>query len=320
MPSCGLRSWWRTTTTSAEDSSAFSVARSATPLARKSSASSSVSTRPSSRQPSTSSAPAAARPPGAQALLEPVEQLALAAALVLLDPARRLGAHLVDARVLDADADVAREPLLQVGMQAALEVADGLVGGADQQVLEALALEQVEDDGGGVGEVVADVLLDRALVAGLRPAALPVLGVDVVLDPVRLVELLGRAGEDAGDPAVGEQHAPEAARERLRERLDVRRGVDHHARLERAPDPHRLEQARGAAGEDGDRARALVGDARLLRAPRGRRRRRRAAPSGRRARGRRRASSTLCCASFITEVIALARAGGVANSEGSRFR
>ena len=54
-------------------------------------------------------------------------------------------------------------------MEAALEVADGLVGGADQEVLEALALEQVEHDGGGVGEVVADILFDRALVAGLRP-------------------------------------------------------------------------------------------------------------------------------------------------------
>ena len=201
---------------------------------------------------------------GAQALLEPVEQLALAPALVLLDPARGLGAHLVDARVLDADADVAREALLQVRVQLALEVADGLVGRADQELLEALALEQVEDDGGGVGEVVADVLVDRALVARLRPAALLVLGVHAVLDPVGLLELLGRAGEDAGDPPVGEQHAPEPARERLRQRLDVRRVVDHHARLQRAPDPHRLEQARRAAGEDGDGAGAVVGDVGLL--------------------------------------------------------
>ena len=127
--------------------------------------------------------------------------------------------------------------------------------------------EQVEDDRGGLREMVADVLLDRALVAGLRPAALTVPGVDVVLDPVRLVELLGRAGEDAGDPAIGEQHAPQAARERLRERLDVRRAVDDHARLERPLDPDRLEQARGPAGEHGDRARALAGDARLLEHP-----------------------------------------------------
>ena len=70
--------------------------------------------------------------------------------------------------------------------------------------------------------------------------------------------------EDAGDPAVGEQHAPQAARERLRERLDVRRAVDDPRASRASADPDRLEQARGPAGEDGDRARALVGDARLL--------------------------------------------------------
>ena len=110
------------------------MARSATPLARKSSASSSVSTRALLEAAEHVVGPCRRAAAGAQALLEPVEQLALATALVLLDPARRLGAHLVDARVLDADADVAREALLQVGMQLALELADRLVGGADQQL------------------------------------------------------------------------------------------------------------------------------------------------------------------------------------------
>ena len=45
-------------------------------------------------------------------------------------------------------------------------------GAPISELLEALALVQVEHDGGGVLEVVAHVLFDRALVARLRPAAL----------------------------------------------------------------------------------------------------------------------------------------------------
>ena len=125
MPSCGARSWWRTTTTSAEDSSAFSVARSATPLARKPSPSSSVSTRASSSAAEHVVGAGGRAPAGAEAVLEAVQQLALAAALVLLDPARRLGAHVRRALEFStSSAHVAREALLQVGVQAALEVAD----------------------------------------------------------------------------------------------------------------------------------------------------------------------------------------------------
>ena len=46
-------------------------------------------------------------------------------------------------------------------------------------------------------EVVELLLLDRALVVGLRPAALVVLAMDVVLDAVGLLEHVGGALEDA---------------------------------------------------------------------------------------------------------------------------
>ena len=63
---------------------------------------------------------------------------------------------------------------------------------ADQQAVEAAALVEGERDLGGVREVVLDLLLDAALVVGLRPAALVVPAVDVVLDAVGLLELVAR--------------------------------------------------------------------------------------------------------------------------------
>ena len=157
MPSCGPRSWWRMTTTSAEDSSAFSVARSATRsrggLRREGGP---ARAEPLAEQQRVDAAGLEAAehlvdarrraPAGAQAVLEPVQQLALARGARAPRSRAPPRPHLVDARVLDVDGGRGPDALLQVGVQVALEIADGLVGRADQQVLEALALEQVEDD------------------------------------------------------------------------------------------------------------------------------------------------------------------------------
>ena len=97
-------------------------------------------------------------------------------------------AHVVGARVLDVDVQPAGEALAQVGMQMALEVAGELVRGADEDPHGQIVLQVGEGDLGRVAQVVGDVLVDRALVVGLRPAALVVAAAQLVLDELDLLE------------------------------------------------------------------------------------------------------------------------------------
>jgi O-succinylbenzoate synthase len=60
----------------------------------------------------------------------------------------------VDAGVLHVAGDPPREALLQIGVQLGLEVADELVGRADQQPVEAAALGERERDLGGVRDEI----------------------------------------------------------------------------------------------------------------------------------------------------------------------
>src|SRR4051812_16696361 len=73
-------------------------------------------------------------------------------------------------------------------------------------------LEALEQHAQGAGDVVVLLLLDRALVVGLRPAALVVLAVDVVLDAVGLLEAVGAAEEQPRGAAGDQQHPPAARR------------------------------------------------------------------------------------------------------------
>src|SRR5215210_6415087 len=114
----------------------------------------------------------------ADPLRHAVERLALAAARELGDLLARAGAHGVQAGVLHVAGDAADEPLLQVRVQLGLEVPDRLLGPADQQPVEAAQLEEVKGRVGRMAEMVLDLLVDAALVARLRPAALVVLAVD----------------------------------------------------------------------------------------------------------------------------------------------
>src|SRR4051794_31108147 len=118
----------------------------------------------------------------AHALGQAIQRLALVAAHVLGDALAGAGADIVQGRVLHVALDAAGQPLAQVGVQASLEVADQLVGAADQQPVEPLALVQPEGDLGRMDEVVVLLLVHAPLVARLRPAALLVLAVDVILD------------------------------------------------------------------------------------------------------------------------------------------
>jgi hypothetical protein len=97
-----------------------------------------------------------------------------------------------------------------------------------------------EEHFGGVAQVVGGLLVDAALVARLRPAALVVAAVDVVVHGPHRPQAVRRAAEHAPLLAVHEDHAP-----RLAPR--DRHAVAHASRqLERLEQPSRLRR------EDGD--------------------------------------------------------------------
>ena len=132
----------------------------------------------------------------AEGLGEPRERRVLARARGLLDASARGAAHVVGARVLDVDVQPAGEALAQVGMQVALEVAGELLRGADEDAPGRSSLQVGEGDLGRVAQVVVDVLVDRALVVGLRPAALVVAAAQLVLDELDLLERVAGAAEE----------------------------------------------------------------------------------------------------------------------------
>ena len=109
-----------------------------------------------------------------------------------------------------------------------LEVGHHLARPADDQPLERLALEVAQQRVAGVLQVVVLLLLDAALVARLRPAALVVLAGHVVVDPLDLAKAVGAAAEDARVAAVHERDAPALAARDAGERAHQRRVADRH--------------------------------------------------------------------------------------------
>ena len=111
-----------------------------------------------------------------------------------------------------------------------------------------------------MGEVVPDLLLLRAMELRRRPALLLVLGVDVVDEPVGLLERVARADEQPRRAAVGEEHQPLLVGAVQHERLDERAPVEHDLVLDRPAQAHDLEQIGGSARVHGHRAGAVGGD------------------------------------------------------------
>src|SRR5262249_7058362 len=132
----------------------------------------------------------------AEVALEPVEPVALAPALVLVDDLGRFPLHLVGRRP-DVDLDPAGDPVAQIAVEVRGDLAAHLVRRADDESLHEALLEDPEELVGGVLQVVLGLLLDPALVSRLRPAALVVPAVDVVDDARDLAHLIRAPAEDA---------------------------------------------------------------------------------------------------------------------------
>ena len=201
-----------------------------------------------------------AAPAGADALRQPVQRLALALARVLLDQRLRGRADVVDRRVLDVDGDAARDPLAQIRVQLALELGQQVVRRADQDAIEPAVLVDVEGEVGGVGEVVLDLLLHRAIELRRRPALLLVLGVDVVDEAVGLLQRVAGADEQPRGAAVGDQHEPRLVGPVQHQRLDERGPVEHDLVLDRPSQADDLQQVRRPARVDGHGTGAVGGD------------------------------------------------------------
>src|SRR5579875_691935 len=91
-----------------------------------------------------------------------------------------------------------------------------------------------------------DVVLDAALVVGLRPSALPVLAMDLVrlmLLWAMLSQLAtARRHEEAGVAAVHQRHADAGRLGGRQQRFQPGDPLDHDLRRDRARKPDRLEE------------------------------------------------------------------------------
>ena len=121
---------------------------------------------------------------------------------------------------------------------------------------ERLALLGAEQSVGDAAHVSRDLLLDPALEAGLRPAALGVPAVKLIVDARELAQTARAAAKQPRRPAAHDRDAPVARRDLRRERLKPWHQVDHRERLHRASEPHRLEDAGLRRGEDRQAPRA----------------------------------------------------------------
>src|SRR3954447_10028995 len=143
----------------------------------------------------------------ATCLLESVERLLLQLALVGRDCLLGRMLDVVDAGVLDVDVDPARHALREIRMKTLAEVLVDRFGRSDEQRLERAPLVTPKQLVDRVLQVVLRLLVDRALVARLRPTALVVTPMDLVVDACHLVEAVAGAPEDAGGLAVDKNHA-----------------------------------------------------------------------------------------------------------------
>ena len=104
-------------------------------------------------------------------------------------------------------------------MQRLLDHAPDLGRGEDGDGVEGACARAGRGAVGDVVDVVLRFLLDPALVAGLRPAALGVPAVDVVFDLADLDQAEVAAAEEAAVVAVDRGDAPGRAGQRLDQRL-----------------------------------------------------------------------------------------------------
>jgi hypothetical protein len=184
------------------------------------------------------------------ALPKTLQRILLALPFELLDQRPRGLQHLVRARVLHVHLHPAGEQLAQVVVELLLEVGHDLTRTADDEPLERLPLEVAQQCVAGGLQVVVLLLLHAALVARLRPAALVVLAVHVVVDPLDLAKAVGAAAEDAGVAPVHERDAPALAPRDARQRPDQGRVADRDPVRHGARQLQGLEQVVPVAGED----------------------------------------------------------------------
>ena len=96
----------------------------------------------------------------------------------------------------------------QLGVQAVLDHGAQLVGADNHEVLEWLALMGAEQSVGNAARVSRDLLLDAALEAGLRPAALGMPAVKLIVDQRELAQPARAAAKQPRGPAAEDRDAP----------------------------------------------------------------------------------------------------------------
>src|SRR3954469_5585459 len=150
-------------------------------------------------------------PAGRRGLGDALQQLLVAARAQLVEDGPRRLQDVVGAGVPHVDVEVALHAAGDLGVQEALELLDGLLLAADDQAGDRRLAQPPPQLARHGAQVVLGLLGDAALVARLRPAALIVLALGLVVLAPDLDEAVGRPGQQPHPPAVDERQPPQLA-------------------------------------------------------------------------------------------------------------
>ena len=138
-----------------------------------------------------------------------------------------------------------------ISREMGLEPRHDLGRAPDGKAVEPVGSPPLVDRVGHAAQVIVGVLLDAALVVGLRPTSLFVLPAHELIEPRLLVETIGGPFEHTAVAAADQRDHPAAHLERRHQRLDARRGADGHARIRGPEQLHDLEQVVPTRAEHG---------------------------------------------------------------------
>ena len=153
-------------------------------------------------------------------------------------------------RVLEVALHDASDTPSQVAGQCGFDRRPQLARGDDRHALERAAPMGARQEIGDVAHVGADLLLDATLEAGLRPPALGVPAVDILVEGGELDQRVSVAAKQPRRPPADHRHTPGLPSDRGDKRLEPRHRVDDGHRINGLGDPYDLEVIGADHGED----------------------------------------------------------------------
>ena len=144
--------------------------------------------------------------------------------------------------MLEVTIDDADEHALQYAAEAVRDHGAQLARAGDHEVVKWRAPMGAQEPVDDAAHVRRHLLVDAALEAGLRPAALCMSAVKLIGDRRELSQSTRSSAQQTSSAAAHDGHAPGAGGDRLGQRLEPGDRVDDRQRLDGLGEKHRLEK------------------------------------------------------------------------------